>query len=56
LHDEIWQEPVVQVALALAREQGVLQAPQCCKVFKRVSQPLPSLPSQLPQPELQDSI
>ena len=54
LHEEIWQEPVVQVAVALAREQGVLQAPQCCRVFRRVSQPLPSLPSQSPHPELQE--
>ena len=52
----IWQLPVLQVAVAWAREQGVSQAPQCCMVFKRVSQPLPSLPSQSPQPELQESM
>jgi hypothetical protein len=54
--DWIRQLPVLQVAVALAREQAVLQAPQCCKEFSRVSQPLGSFPSQLPQPPLQDSM
>jgi hypothetical protein len=56
LQEAIWHIPLEQVAVALAREQVVPQAPQFESVLSGVSQPLLSLPSQLPQPTLQDRI
>jgi hypothetical protein len=53
LHDAIWQLPVAQVALALARVQGTPQPPQLLFVLSGVSQPLLGLPSQLWKPPLQ---
>jgi hypothetical protein len=47
---EILQLPVAQLAVAFAREQAVLHAPQWVSVSSLVSQPLPMLPSQLPKP------
>jgi hypothetical protein len=48
LQAPIWQVPELQSAEALAKEQGVPQAPQLVSVFRGVSQPLALLPSQLP--------
>ena len=56
MQELIAQLPVEQVAVALARLQVVPQAPQLVVVFRAVSQPLGSLPSQLPEPELQELI
>lgn len=53
LHDVSVQVPVEQLALALVREHGTPQLPQSVNVLSEVSQPMPGLPSQLPQPELQ---
>jgi hypothetical protein len=50
LQEAIWHVPVEQVAVALAREQVTPHAPQFMSVLSGVSQPLLSLPSQLPQP------
>ena len=49
-----WQEPAEQTPLALGKLQLVPQAPQLAlSVAKFVSQPLPTLASQLPKPALQ---
>ena len=48
--------PLVQAVAPLALVQAVPQAPQLVVVFRAVSQPLGSLPSQLPEPELQELI
>jgi hypothetical protein len=48
--------PVEQVAVALVREQVTPHPPQFVSVLSGVSQPLLSLPSQLPQPLLQVSM
>jgi len=45
--------PVAQVSVALARLQVTPQPPQSDSVVREVSQPLASLPSQLPHPESQ---
>lgn len=52
---QLWmaQEPVLQVALAFAREQLVPHAPQWVSVVRVCSQPLVVFPSQSPQPALQ---
>lgn len=42
--------------MAFARLQAVLHAAQWVRLLSRVSQPLASLPSQLPQPPLQEAI
>jgi hypothetical protein len=53
LQEAIWHVPVEQVAVALVREHVIPHAPQFMSVLSCVSQPLLSLPSQLPQPLLQ---
>ncbi len=45
-----------QVAVAFARVQAVLQAPQFARLSSEFSQPFESIESQLPQPELQEEI
>jgi hypothetical protein len=52
----IWQVPVEQVAVAPAREQEVPHAPQLERVLTCVSQPLPVMPSQFPNPDAQLAI
>jgi hypothetical protein len=56
LHVAMAQLPVLQVAVALVRPQVPPQTPQFVRVFRRVSQPLPSRPSQLPQPASHERI
>jgi hypothetical protein len=52
LHIAIAHEPVEHVAVAFVREQATRHAPQCVVVLVCVSQPLASIPSQLPKPML----
>ena len=56
LQEPSWQVPVEQVVDALARVQGTLHPPQLVVVFSGRSQPLAWLPSQLPNPVLQEPI
>src|SRR5204862_421374 len=50
----IWQAPPTQLAAPFVVEQALPQAPQCeVLVLSVVSQPLATLPSQLPKPALQ---
>jgi len=56
LHDEMAHVPVAHVAAAFAREQPALHAPQFVSDVSAVSQPLASIPSQLPYPGLQVTI
>jgi hypothetical protein len=53
LQEAIWQVPVAQVAVALARVHAVPQPPQFVVVVSGASQPLPMFASQLPYPALQ---
>jgi hypothetical protein len=48
LHDEIRQEPVEHVSVALARLHVLPHAPQSVSVSSGVSQPLSASPSQSP--------
>ncbi len=54
LHEAITQLPVAQLAVACARLQAVPQEPQLASVVRLVSQPFPTLLSQLPQPVLHE--
>jgi hypothetical protein len=55
-HATIWQEPVAQAEIAFGSTHGAPHAPQFPRVLSGVSQPLPSTPSQFPNPVLQDAI
>ena len=53
---EIAHVPVEHVAVAFGREQPAPHEPQLPSVLSGVSQPLPALPSQLPQPAAHEAI
>jgi hypothetical protein len=53
---EIAHTPEPHVAVALVREHVPPQTPQFVRVLRRTSQPLLSMPSQLPQPASHERI
>jgi hypothetical protein len=53
LHEAMAQDPVAQLAVALARLQGLAQAPQSASVVSCCSQPSEATALQLPQPTSQ---